>query len=75
MHLVNFLIVHGSKRVFTIFDISLDIVVLWLPIDFSFDVHAFFHVYVVGQLDHASQLDQLSHFISFCQLDHASQCC
>ena len=55
----------GSKRVFTILDISLDIMVPWLSIDFSFDVHAFFDIHAVGR--HATDLyAQLSHFISFC---------
>ena len=42
------LTVCGSRRVFTTFDISLDIMVTWLPIDFSFDVHAFFDIHAIG---------------------------
>ena len=62
----------GPKHVFTIFDISLDIMVPWRPIDFSFDTHAFFDIHAVGW--HAVDLyTQLSHVISFCQLNHASQ--
>ena len=43
------LTIHGSGQVFTIFDISLDIMISWLPIDFSFDAHAFFNVHAVGR--------------------------
>ena len=42
------LTVCGPRRVFTIFDISLEIMVPWLPIDFDFDIHAFFNTQVVG---------------------------
>ena len=42
------LIVCGPKRVFSIFNISFDIMVPWLPIYFSFDVHAFFDIHAVG---------------------------
>ena len=60
------------KRVFIIFDISIDIMVPWLPINFNFDVHAFFNFHVVGR--HAVDLNaQLSLIISFCQLKHASK--
>ena len=38
------LTVHGSRRVFTILDISLNIMVSWLSIDLSFDIHAFLDV-------------------------------
>ena len=38
----------GSKRVFTILDISLDIMVPWLSVNLIFDIHAFFNVYVIG---------------------------
>ena len=65
------LIVYGPKLAFTIFDISLDIMVPWLPIDFSLDVHAFFDIHVIGQHT-ADVYAQLSHIISFCQLNHAS---
>ena len=65
------LTVHGSKWVFTILDISLDIMVPWLSIDLGFDIHAFFDVHALGW--HAVDLyAQLSHIISFYQLDHAS---
>ena len=44
----------------------------WLPVDFSFDVHAFFDDHAVGR--HAPDLyAQLPHLISFCQFNHASQ--
>ena len=57
------LIVHGSW-VFTI----LDIMVPWLLVGFSFDVHA------IGR--HTTDLyAQLSHLISFCQFNHTSQGC
>ena len=68
------LTVHNSRLVFTILDISLDIMVPWLPIDLSFDVHAFFDIHVVDQ--HTAELyAQLLHLISFCQFNHASQGC
>ena len=58
------LTVYGPERVFTIFDISFDIMVPWLPIDFNFNVLTFFDIHAVGQ--HAVDLYvQLSHFISF----------
>ena len=66
------LVVYDSRRVSTIFDIGIDIMVPWLPINFSFDVHAFFIVHVVGW--QATDLyAQLSHVISFYQHNHASQ--
>ena len=65
------LTVRGSRQVFTILDISLDIMVPWLSIDLGFDIHAFFDVHALGW--HAVDLyAQLSHIISFYQLDHAS---
>ena len=68
------LTVCGSAWVFTIFDISLDIMVPWFPINFDFGIHAFFDIHAVGQ--HAVDLyAQLSHIISFCQLNHDSQGC
>ena len=68
------LVVYGLRQVFTIFDISLDIMVPWLPIDYSFDVHAFFNIHAIGW--HTADLYvQLSHMISFCQLNHVSQGC
>ena len=64
--------VYCPRRVFIIFDISIDIMVPWLPINFNFDVHAFFNVHVVGRI--AVDLNaQLWHIISFRQLKHASQ--
>ena len=57
--------IYGPRQVSTIFNISLDIMVPWLSIDFSFDVHAFFDIHAVGR--HATDLyAQLLHFISFC---------
>ena len=54
----------GPRRVFTILDISLDIVVLWLPFDFNVDFHAFFDIHVVGR-NTVDLYVQLSHIISF----------
>ena len=66
------LIVRGSRWVFTILHISLDIMVPWLSIDLDFNIHQFFDVYAIGQ--HVADLyAQLSHI--FCQLNHASQGC
>ena len=48
------LTIRGPRQVFTIFDRSLDIMTPWLPIDFSFDVHVFFKIYVVVR--HATEL-------------------
>ena len=39
--------VYCIRREFTILDISLDIVVLWLSIGFNFDTHAFFDVHAI----------------------------
>ena len=36
------------RRVFTVLDISLDIMVPWLSISFDFDTHAFFDVHAIG---------------------------
>ena len=66
------LIVCGLRQVFTIFDVSLDIMVPWLPIDFNLNVHTFFNIHEVGR--HVADLyAQLSHIVSFYQLNHASQ--
>ena len=48
------LTIRGPKQVFTIFDISLDIMTPWLPIDFNFDVHVLFKIYAVGR--HTTEL-------------------
>ena len=65
------LTVHGFERVFTILDISLDIMAPWLSIDLGLDIHAFFNVHAIGW--HVANLyAQLSNIISFCQLEHAS---
>ena len=62
------LTVYGFGLVFTI----LDIIVPWLPINFSFDVYTFFNIHAIGR--HARNLyTQLSHIISFYQLNLASQ--
>ena len=65
-------IICGPKWVFTIFDISLNIMVPWLPINFSFNVHVFFDIHAVGWQT-TDLYVQLSHLISSCQLNHASQ--
>ena len=44
----------GPRWVFTIFEISLDIMTPWLPIDFILDVHVFFDIYAIGR--HATEL-------------------
>jgi len=62
----------GLRRVFTIFDISLDIMVPWLPTDFNVDIHALFDIHVVGWQT-VDLYVLLSHLISFSQLNHASQ--
>ena len=51
-------------RVFTVFDISLDIMVPWLSIGFEFNTHAFFDAHAVGW-DTTDFYAQLSHIISF----------
>ena len=37
-----------TGRVFTILDISLDIMVPWLSIGFDFNIHAFFDIHAIG---------------------------
>ena len=65
------LTIHGSGWVFTILDISLDMMVLWLSVNLNFNIHAFFDVHAIGW--HATGLyAQLLLIISFCQLNHAS---
>ena len=73
MRLINFFSLFVALDGYSLyFDISLDIMVLWLLVDFSFDIYTFFDVHAVGW--HAVDLyAQLSHIISFCQLNHASQ--
>ena len=65
------LTVQGFEWVFTILDISLDIMVLWLSVNLGFNIHAFFDFHAIGW--HAVDLyAQLLFIISFCQLNHAS---
>ena len=42
------LTVQGFEWVFTILDISLDIMVLWLSINLGFNIYAFFGVHAIG---------------------------
>ena len=42
------LIVQGSGQIFTILDISLDIMVPWLSVNLHFNIHAFFDVHAIG---------------------------
>ena len=44
----------------------------WLPVDFGFDIHAFFNIHAIGQ--HTVNLyPELLCIISFYQLNHAIQ--
>ena len=69
-----FVTVCSSTRVFSIFNISLDIVVPWLFIDLGFNIHAFFNIHAISQKTIVFYA-QLSHLISLYQLKHASQAC
>ena len=53
-----------TGRVFTVLDISLDIMVPWLSIGFDFNIHAFFDVHEIGK-DATNFYVQLPHIISF----------
>ena len=64
----------SSTWVFTILNISFDIVVPWFSIDLNFNIHAFFNIHAIGWQT-TDFYAQLSHLISLCQLNHASQVC
>ena len=56
--------VRFTERVFIVLDISLDIMVPWLSINFDFDTYASFNVYAIGW--NATDFYALfSHIISF----------
>ena len=55
---------HCTGRVFTVLDLSIDIMVPWLSVNFDFDIYTFFDVHAIA-LNATDFYAQLLRIISF----------